>query len=35
MSLSATNGDGMKALEAFVTEGKVLADNSSVLKSRR
>ena len=35
MSLSATNGDGMKELEAFVTEGKVLADNSSVLKSRR
>jgi len=35
MSLSAKNGDGMKELEAFFTEGKVLADNSSILKSRR
>jgi len=35
MSLSAKNGDGMGELDTFVNEGQVLADNSSVLKSRR
>jgi signal recognition particle receptor subunit beta len=35
LSLSAKNGDGMKELEAFVTNGEVLTDNSSILKSRK
>lgn len=35
LSLSAKNGDGMKELEAFVKNGEVLTDNSSILKARR
>lgn len=35
MSLSCVSGDGMDELKAFVNKGDVLADNSTILKSRR
>jgi signal recognition particle receptor subunit beta len=35
LSFSCLNGDGMEALSAFVTNGEVITDNSSVLSSRK